>query len=163
MSADPLCATDEYLPLGPPRGCILVVSDHRPLNRGHAATLCLQGYAVYTAVTCTDVSRICGRKLEGDLDLVVFASLVHGWHHREGEGRPWTIPQTTDPEWQTRNMREAIDIVCGRQESTPMVLIAVELMTCGWYNITADALATAGIEYQTYSASNPHAIVDVLR
>jgi hypothetical protein len=60
-------------------------------------------------------------------------------------------------------MRAVIDIVCGRQGSPPRVLIAVELMTFGWYRITADALEKAGVEYQTYPASDPHAIVDFLR
>ena len=163
MSATPLCATDEYLPQGQPRGRILVVSDHRPLNRGHAATLCLQGYAVYTAVTCTEVSGIFGRHLVGDLEVVVFASLVHGWHHQEGERRPASMPPMTDAEWQVRNMGVVIDTVCGRQEEPPSVLIAVELMTYGWYRITADALAAAGIVYQTYSVSDPHSIVGFLR
>jgi hypothetical protein len=163
MSDDHLCPIDEHLPQGQPRGCVLVVSDYRPLNLGHATALCREGYAVYTAVTCTDVPRIFERYTVGDVDLVVFASLVHGWHHREGEGRPAGIPLTTDPEWQTRNMREVIDIVCGRQESPPRVLIAVELMAFGWYRITADGLEAAGVEYQTYSASDPHAIVDFVR
>ena len=163
MSGDRLCPMDEHLPQGKPKGCILVVSDYRPLNLGHAATLCMEGYAVYTAVTCTDVPRVFERYTVGDVDLVVFASLVHGWHHREGERRPTGIPQATDPEWQTRNMREVIDIVCQRQESRPRVLIAVELITFGWYRITADVLEEAGVEYQTYSASDPYAIADLLR
>jgi hypothetical protein len=163
MSGDRLCPIDEHLPPGKPKGCILIVSDYRPLNLGHAATLCKEGYAVYTAVTCTDVPRIFERYTVGDFDLVVFASLVHGWHHGEGERRPGSIPQTTDPEWQTRNMREVIDIVCGRQGTPPRVLIAVELMALDWYRISADALAAVGVEYQTYSASDPHAIIDFLR
>jgi hypothetical protein len=162
MSGDRSGPIDEYLPQGEPKGCILIVSDYRRLNLGHAAVLCSHGYAVYTAVTCTDVPRIFERYTIFDVDLVVFASLVHGWHHREGEARPGSIPTETDPEWQIRNMKEVIDIVCGRQGRPPQVLIAVELMTCGWYEITADALAAAGVEYQTYPANDPHAIVDFL-
>ena len=161
--SDPLRSVDEHLPRGEPRGCILVVSDYRPLNLGHAAALCAGGYAVYTAVTCTDVPRIFERYTVGDVDLVVFASLVHGWHHREGEIRPGSIPEATDLEWQVRNMSEVIDIVSGRQGSPPGVLIAVELMTFGWYTITAEALEAAGVEYQTYSAKDPHSILDFLR
>jgi len=163
MSGDRRCSIDEHLPPGKPKGCVLIVSDHRPLNLGHAVTLCKEGYAVYTAVTCTDVPRIFERYAVGDVDAIVFASLVHGWHHLEGEGRPGGIPPTTDPEWQTRNMKAVIDIVCGRQGTPPRALIAVELMALEWYRITADALAAVGVEYQTYSASDPHAIVDFLR
>ena len=163
MSGDHVGPIDEHLPRGQPKGCILVVSDYRPLNLGHAFTLCTHGYAVYTAVTCTDVPQIFERYAVGDVNLVVFASLVHGWHHGEGERRPESIPPATDPEWQIRNMRAVIDIVCGRQGSPPRVLIAVELMTFGWYRITADALEKAGVEYQTYPASDPHAIVGFLR
>ena len=163
MSGHQLCSVEEHLPQGEPKGCLLVVSDYRPLNLGHASILCSHGYAVYTAVTCTDVPRVFEMYIVGDVDLVAFASLVHGWHHREGERRPENIPTETDPEWQIRNMKEVINTVCGRQGSPPEVLIAVELMTCGWYEITADALAAAGVEYQTYSASDPHAILGFLR
>jgi len=89
-------------------------------------------------VTCTDVPRIFEKYAVGDLDLVVFTSLVHGWHHREGEGRPGSIPAATDPEWQVRNMREVIDVVCWWQGSPPGVLIAADLITLDWYSITAD-------------------------
>ncbi|MEN6547441.1 MAG: hypothetical protein ABFE07_15520 [Armatimonadia bacterium] len=163
MSAYPLCAIDEHLPKDEPKGHILVVSDHRPLNLGHAATLCRYGYCVYTAITCTDVLRVLGRYSIGDVDLVVFPSVVHGWHHQEGEQRPPGMSPATDRQWQTRNMRAVVDLVCGRQERPPRVLIARELMTFGWYEITADALAEAGLEYGTYSAGNPHAILDFVQ
>jgi hypothetical protein len=163
MSDDRLCPVDEHLPEGKPKGCVLVVSDYRLLNLGHAFALCDEGYAVYTAVTCTDVPMIFERYHVGDVDLVAFASLVHGWHHLEREERPESIPQTTDPEWQTRNMREVIDIVCGRQTSPPKVLIAVELVTFGWYRITAEVLEKAGVEYEMYSASDPYSIVGFLQ
>ena len=139
-----------------------MVSDYRPLNLGHAATLCLHGYAVYTAVTCTDVPRIFEAYSPGPVDVVAFASLVHGWHHGEGEARPADMPAATDPQWQTRNMRAVVDLVEGRQERAPRVLIARELMTYGWYRITADDLATVGLAYETYPANDPHAIVDLL-
>lgn len=163
MPGDRFGPIEEHLPAGPPHGCVLVVSDYRPLNLGHAFTLCMHGYAVYTAVTCTDVPRIFESYTVGDVDAVVFASLVHGWHHGEGERRPADTPAATDPQWQTRNMRAVVDLVCERQARPPRVLIAVELMTFGWYTITADALAEAGLEYQTYPANNPHAVVALLR
>ena len=162
MSSDQPCPIEQHLPQGQPHGCVLIVSDYRPLNLGHASTLCMHGYAVYTAVTCTDVPRIFEQYDVGDVDPIVFASLVHGWHHGEGERRPPEICPTTDPQWQTRNMRAVVDLVTARQESPPLVLIAVELMTYGWYAITADALAEAGLEYRTYPANDPHAIVDML-
>lgn len=155
--------TEEHLPPGKPKGCVLVVSDYRPLNLGHATTLCVHGYAVYTAVTCTDVPRLLDQHSPGDVHVVVFASLVHGWHHGEGERRPAGMSPATDPEWQCRNMKAVVDLVCERQEAPPTVLIAVELMTDGWYRITPDALTEAGLEYQTYSASDPHSIVDLLK
>jgi len=141
---------------------VLVVSDYRPLNLGHAAALCPYGYAVYTAVTCTDVPRIFERFVAGPVDLIAFASLVHGWHHQEAERRPAGIPVSTDPDWQTRNMKTVVEAVCTRQETTPTVVIAVELMAYGWYRITAEALAEAGIAYQTYPASDPHALLLLL-
>lgn len=162
MAGDHFCPIDEHLPPGEPRGCVLIVSDYRPLNLGHASVLCLEGLAVYTAVTCTDVPRLFERYSVGDLDLIVFASLVHGWHHREGEGRPEDIPLDTDADWQIRNMKAVLDLVCGRQANPPRVVIAEELMTYGWYHITVEALAEAGLDYQTYSASDPHAIVKLL-
>ena len=79
---------NEYLPRGESAGCILVVSDYKLLNLGHASALRKAGYVVYTAVTCTDVPRIFGRYSVASIDLVVFASLVHGWHHQEAEERP---------------------------------------------------------------------------
>jgi hypothetical protein len=129
----------------------------------YAAILCPHGYAVYTAVTCTDVATVCERYEVGDVDLVVFASVVHGWHDQEEERRPAGTPQASDAEWQVRNLRAVIDTVCKRQASPTRVLIAAELMTFGWYKITAEALEAAGVEYQTYSASHPDAIVDILR
>jgi hypothetical protein len=163
MSGSRVGPIDESLPAGQPLGCVLIVSDYRPLNLGHAATLCLHGYAVYTAVTCTDVPRIFTKYAPGNIDLLVFASLVHGWHHGEGERRPAGMTPTTDADWQTRNMRAVLDLVCERQEHPPLILVAVELMTYGWYKITAETLAEAGLGYHTYSASDPHAIVDLLR
>ena len=159
---DPLRPVDEHLPSGEPKGCILVVSDYRPLNLGHAVVLCAGGYAVYTAVTCTDVPRVFEIFTVPAVDAIAFASLVHGWHHREAEGRPDGIPQNTDDEWQTRNMGEAIKLVSGRQQSPPAVLIAVELIAGGWYSITPESLTAAGIDYQTYSASDPHSILGLL-
>lgn len=163
MAHDQPDPIQEHLPRGAATGYILVVSDYRPLNLGHAATLCLHGYAVYTAVTCTDVFRIFDKYHPPPMDLVAFASLVHGWHHREGERRPADMCQKTDAEWQTRNMRAVLDLVRERQLTPPRVLIAMELMSFGWYKITAEELAEAGLRYQTYPANDPHVIVDLLR
>jgi hypothetical protein len=154
---------EEHLPRGELKGCILVVSDYRPLNLGHAAALCAGGYAVYTAVTCTDVPRVFDIFIVPAVDAIAFASLVHGWHHREAEGRPDALPEDTDEQWQTRNMAEVIKLVSGRQKSPAAVLIAVELTRCGWYSITPEALTAAGIDYQTYSASDPHTILELLQ
>jgi len=159
---DRLRPVEEYLPRGSPRGCILVVSDHRPLNLGHAAALCLEGYAVYTAVTCTDVPRVFEGFAVGAVDAIVFASLVHGWHHGEAEGRPKGTPRATDRDWQIRNIAEVVGTVSERQENPPTVLIASELMTFGWYAITPEVLTAAGIEYRTYSVSDPRSIVGLL-
>ena len=154
---------EQHLPRGEPRGTVLVISDYRPLNLGHAAALLRHGYAVYTAVTCTDVPRVFERFDVESIDLVVFASLVHGWHHQEAEDRPEGIPEATDGDWQTRNIREAMEAIRRRQGRRPEALIAEELMSCGWYQITAEALAAAGVEYRSYSASNAQGIVDLLR
>jgi hypothetical protein len=143
MLTDHVEPVDEHLPRGEPKGIVLVVSDYKPLNLGHAAALSLAGYTVYTAVTCTDVPRVFEKSSVGDVALIVFASLVHGWHHREAERRPESIPEQTDREWQTRNTRQVIDTVCSRQENPPKVLVAVDLMTHGWYEVTADALEAA--------------------
>ena len=162
MSGIHLGPVDEHLPEGEPRGCVLVISDYRSLNLGHAYALCSEGYAVYTAVTCTDVARVFEMYAVGDVDAVVFPSLVHGWHHMEAEARPDGISQETDREWQTRNLREVIDIVAARQAKPPKVLIAREMLTPGWYDTTAEALEAAGLAYQTYSAGDPYSIADLL-
>ena len=58
VSTNQLDPVEEHLPDGDPVGTILVVSDYRPLNLGHADALCEAGSAVYTAATCTDVPRL---------------------------------------------------------------------------------------------------------
>lgn len=162
MRGEQMQPVEEHLPRGERRGCIMVVSDYRLLNLAHAGTLCAAGYAVYTAVTCTDVPRVFELYVVGHVDLVAFASLVHGWHHEENEGRPTDIPPATDATWQVRNIRQVIDTICARQDAPPTVLIAVDLLSYSWYDISAEALAAAGIEYQTYSASSPHSILSFL-
>lgn len=138
----------------------MVISDHRRLNLLHAEALCDAGYAVYTAVTCTDVPRLLDQFRVTSVDTVVFASLVHGWHPREAEERPVTVPDETDGDWQVRNIRQFLDTVRGRQRTQPKVLVAVELMGYSFYDVTAEALAVAGIDYQAYPASDPSATVD---
>jgi len=154
---------EEHLPRGAARGCILVVSDYRLLNLGHASTLSMAGYAVYTAVTCTDVPRVFEQFTVNSVDLVVFASVVHGWHHEEAERRPKDIPAATDREWQTRNIKQVIDTVAARQQTPPKVLVATDLLDYACYDISADALAAAGIEYQTYSAGDPRSVMGFLQ
>jgi len=153
---------DEHLPRGEPRGCILVVSDCRLRNLGHATALTLAGYVVYTAVTCTDVLRVFEQFSVGHVDLVVLASLVHGWHHQEAEGRPVDIPETTDEHWHTRNIKQVVETVAARQPTPPTVLVATDLLNYTCYVISADALAAEGIEFQTYSAGDPPSIVGFL-
>lgn len=153
----------EHLPTQPPKGHVLVVSDYRLLNLGHAATLCAAGYAVYTAVACTDVHRIFEQFRVPDLDLVAFISLVHGWHHQEDEGRPHGITSDTDPQWQVRNIKHVIDTIHARQQKRPIVLIASDLLRNNWYDITAQNLAAAGVEYHTCSASDPYSLLEFLK
>ena len=154
---------NEYLPRGESAGCILVVSDYKLLNLGHASALRKAGYVVYTAVTCTDVPRIFGRYSVASIDLVVFASLVHGWHHQEAEERPEGIPPATDVQWHTRNILQVIETVSSRQTSPPRVLIATDLMEDDCYEGSGDDLAMAGVAYDTYSAPNPPSIVGYLQ
>ena len=153
---------DEYLPNAESQGAILVVSDYRLLNLGHASALCRAGYSVYTAVTCSDVPRVFERFSVGDIDLVVFASLVHGWHHREAEKRPADIPPGTDMMWHTRNVAQVVETVRSRQDPPPKVLIASDLLMYDHYDVSEDALSAAGIEYETYSASNPLSVTGLL-
>jgi hypothetical protein len=162
MAAPCVEPVEQHLPRGEQRGSVLVISDYRPLNLGHAAALVKEGYAVYTAVTCTDVPRVFERFGVGQIDLVVFASLVHGWHHREAEERPPEIPEASDGDWQTRNIIEALNSIDQRQGHRPPALIATELMDYGWYPITAEGLVAAGVEFQPYSVSNPHGIAEFL-
>ena len=162
MLSEHVDPVDEHLPRGEVRGCVLVVSDYRLLNLGHATFLSMAGYAVYTAVTCTDVPRVFKRFHVGDIDLVVFASLVHGWHHEEAEGRPEGMPEATDREWHTRNLRQVLDLIAARQQTPPRVLVATDLLNYRCYDITPEALAAAGIEYHTYSAGDPPSILRFL-
>lgn len=157
-----LDAVGEYLPDGDRRGSILVVSDHRPLNLLHADALCAHGYAVYTAITCTDVPRLLERFGVQRVDAVAFASLVHGWHHREGEECPGGEATATAAQWQTRNIGDVVTRIRRLQVIAPRVLVAEELIRYGFYDVGADALAAAGIEYAIYSASDPCTMLGAL-
>ena len=163
MDSRQLEPIDEYLPEGKPLGSVLVVSDYRLLNLGHASALRRAGYAVYTAVTCTDVPRVYEAFEVEHIDLIAFASLVHGWHHQEAEERPISIPPKTDVEWHTRNFLQVVETVAARQQSAPKVLVATDLIKHDCYRVSADALKTAGFEYATYPASNPPSIVGFLQ
>lgn len=162
MHTRELGPVNEYLPKIESQGTILVVSDYRLLNLGHASALCRAGYSVYTAITCSDVPRVFERFEVGDIDMVVFASLVHGWHHQEAEERPANIPPKTDVKWHTRNFAQVVETVASRQNLPPRVLIADDLIVHDCYDINEDALAADGIEYETYSASNPQSVTDFL-
>jgi hypothetical protein len=153
----------EHLPEGTPRGCVLVVSDYRLLNLSHATAVRSAGYAVYTAVTCTDVPRIFESYSVGEVDLVAFASLVHGWHHEEAEERPDEIPAGTDAHWQTRNIVQVVDSVRARQETAPKILVATDLLEHECYDVCPEALEAAGLAIEPYSASNPPSIVKFLQ
>ncbi|HCA45878.1 MAG TPA: hypothetical protein DEP45_00595 [Armatimonadetes bacterium] len=163
MRTEQLEPVSEYLPRGDVVGCVVVVSDYKLLNLGHASALRKAGYVVYTAVTCTDVPRIYVRYSVGQVDLVVFASLVHGWHHQEAEERPEEIPPATDIRWHTRNILQVIETVSSKQQLPPRVLIATDLIEYDCYQVSGDALALAGVEFDTYSATNPPSIVRYLQ
>ena len=163
MLSEHVNPVDEHLPKGEVRGRVLVISDYRPLNLAHAAAVCAAGYAVYTAVTCTDVPRIYERFAVGHIDLIAFASLVHGWHHDEAEERPLEMPAHTDVKWQIRNMLQVVETVSLRQHTGPKVLVATDLMSYDYYSISRDALEAAGVDINTYSAGNPPSIIGFLK
>ncbi len=86
-----------------PRGTVLVLSDYRTLNRAHAEFLWSHGYSVITAITYSDAVGIVGSESgNAEIDAVVIASKVHGWHHREAEEPPDRI--RSRPAWAIRNM-----------------------------------------------------------
>lgn len=163
MRTEQLQPISEYLPRGDVVGCVLVVSDYKLLNLGHASALRKAGYVVYTAVTCTDVPRIYGLYSVGEIDLIVFASLVHGWHHQEAEARPEEMPSATDMQWHTRNIVQVVETVSSRQPSPPRVLVATDLIEYDCYRVSGDDLALAGVRFETYSATDPPSIVGYLQ
>jgi len=162
MLSDHVHPVDEHPARGDVRGHVLVISDYKLLNLSHAAALCAAGYTVYTAVTCTDVPRIYERFDVGHIDLIVFASLVHGWHHEEAEARPPDMPVRTDVKWQIRNILQVVSTVSSRQQNPPKVLVATDLIAYDCYSISRDALEEAGVDVSTYSAGNPPSIVGFL-
>ena len=162
MRSEQIHPVEEHLPPGGPRGCVLVVSDYRLLNLAHATAIRAAGYAVYTAVTCTDVPRVFETYAVGHINLVAFASLVHGWHHQEAEERPENIPQGTDEQWHTRNILKVFEMIKARQESPPKVLVATDLIDHDCYAISTETLEAAGLEFDTYSASNPPSVITFL-
>jgi hypothetical protein len=163
MLSKPVGPVSETLPRGEIRGAVLVVSDNRLLNLSHAVAVCSAGYAVYTAVTCTDLARVFKEYSVEHIDLIVFASLVHGWHHQEAEERPREMPPFTDAEWQIRNILQVVDIVSSRQQTPPKVIVAADLISHDCYSISKDALEAAGISVEMYSAGNPPSIVRFLQ
>lgn len=141
---------------------VLVLSDHKPLNRAHAEFLRLHGYAPLTAITYTDAVRLVQEEYpESPIYAVVVASRVHGWHHLEGEKPPPEL-QGDRERWQLDNIRRVYELVAGNQEDPPRLLIAESLIETGWYDITEDALAEVGLEYTTYSATHLNTLADVL-
>ena len=55
-----------------------------------------------------------------------------------------------------------VDIITARQQIPPKILVATDLLNYTCYPITAETLAAAGIEYETYSAGDPPSIVGFL-
>ncbi len=162
MLRDHTGPVDEYVPRGDAKGCVLVVSDYRLLNVAHATALRTAGYRVYTAVTCTDVPRVFETFEVPHVDLLVFASLVHGWHHLEAEARPEEMPSSSDEQWQTRNILRVVEIVSARQGDRPKIIVATDLIKHDCYDVTADALTAVGLKFETYSPSNPPSLVRFL-
>ena len=145
-----------------PRGTVLVLSDYRPLNRAHAEFLWSHGYSVITAITYSDAVRIVGgESAKVEIDAVVIASKVHGWHHREAEEPPEEIPEDSDS-WQLGNIKYVFDLVKRRQRKCPLLLIAQDLIQTGWYQITIAGLEELGIPYRTYKAIDLHTLINGL-
>lgn len=145
-----------------PGPAVLVLSDHRPLNRAHAEFLRLHGYEPITAITYTDAVRLMEqRSPEQSIFAVVVASKIHGWHHLEGEPQPPELDADRD-RWQLDNIREVYELVAGSQQNPPMVLIAESLIETGWYQITEEALSEMDFTYDTYNASHLNTLVEAL-
>lgn len=145
-----------------PRGTVLVLSDYRMLNKAHAEFLLSHGYSVITAVTYSDAVRIVGSesgKLE--IDAVVIASRVHGWHHQEAEEPPEDTPGDRDS-WQLDNIRRVLDLVKRRQRESPLLFIAQDLTETGWYEIAAAGLEELGIAYRHYNVFDLDTLINGL-
>ena len=145
-----------------PRGTVLVLSDYRALNRAHAEFLWSHGYSVITAITYSDAVRIVGSESgQVEIDAVVIASKVHGWHHREAEEPPEEIPEDSDS-WQLDNIKYVFDLVKRRQRKCPLLFIARDLIETGWYQITIEGMEELGLACRTYKASEPHTLINGL-
>ena len=145
-----------------PRGTVLVLSDYRPLNRAHAEFLWSHGYSVITAITYSDAVRIVGSESgKVEIDAVVVASKVHGWHHREAEEPPEEIPEDSDS-WQLDNIKYVFDLVKRRQRKCPLLFVARDLIETGCYQITMAGLEELGLVCRTYKASEPHTLINGL-
>ena len=145
-----------------PRGTVLVLSDYRALNRAHAEFLWSHGYSVITAITYSDAVRIVkGASVKVEIDAVVVASKVHGWHHREAEEPPEEIPEDSDL-WQLDNIKHVFDLVKRRQRKCPLLFVAQDLIETGWYQITIAGLEELGLVCRTYKASEPHTLINGL-
>ncbi|MFO7947561.1 MAG: hypothetical protein R6V19_12190 [Armatimonadota bacterium] len=132
---------------------ILILSDHKPLNRAHAELLKLHGYRPLTAITYTDAVRLLrDEPPETEIQAIIVASKIHGWHHLEGEQQPPELTANTDT-WQIDNIRHVVKLVTGRQETTPILLIAESLIETGCYQLTEEALAETELDYHTYNAN----------
>ena len=159
-----LDSIEKYPAEGEEKGIILVIADYRSLNVLHGSVLSNQGYTTYTAITCSDIPRIFEKYKDeiAKIDCVVFASLVHGWHHQEGERRPKDLSEKTDEEWQTRNIKNVIKRIQNRQKKSLLVLIAGGLIECWWYQVSEESLKKAGIKYVKYPDSDPTKIIEIL-
>ncbi len=141
---------------------VLILSDHRPLNRAHAELLKLHGYRPLTAITYTDAVRILrDEPPETEIQAMIAASKIHGWHHLEGEEQPPELTANNDT-WQIDNIREVFDLVINRQENRPLLFIAESLIETGCYQLNEAALGELGIDYHTYDANRLQLLPDLL-
>jgi len=143
-------------------GTLLVLSDHRPLNRAHVEFLRLHGFSAIAAITYTDVVRILSSEAgKVEIRAIVVASKIHGWHHLEGEKRPVEIPANSEV-WQMDNIKRVLDVVAQNQQKCPLLFIAHDLIETEWYQITVGGLNELGLEYQIYQAGDLRTVVAAL-
>jgi hypothetical protein len=154
-----------YEPKGISKGCILVISDSRLLNHMHGVVLSAEGYVVVTGITLTDCLTIVHRQRTTQINLVLIASKVHGWHGRHGEEKPKKEGLISpDENWENGNIATLVDQIAKKQGKKPHVLIAYDLIHSPWYKTTASGLRELGLalneDYHTYFASDPYSAIE---